>query len=184
MTREKWKIGALAAVALIVLITIGGCEGLGLRPTPTPTNTPTSTPTATPTDTPTPTNTPTNTPTTTSTSTPTPTVTPTPTPTPTNTSTPTPTPVPCTVDCSEGVTITCESGPVSYTSFCWNEASEEKGWTRRCEVTATFEKSGNNYEFDVTSYTAKVAQGKFQNRVEVIVTGGVFGDEPQYCQNY
>lgn len=93
-------------------------------------------------------------------------------------------PPPCSVDCSTGVAITCESGSASYMSECWDEWSDEKGWLRRCKVTATYEESGNVYEFDYTSYKVQTSDGKVQELIEVTVTGGVFGDEPQYCQNY
>lgn len=107
-------------------------------------------------------------------------------PTPTSTPVPptaTPTPELCKVECSEGVVITCESSSASYESSCWDEMGE-KGLLRRCDVTAKFEESGNVYKFDSTSYMAKTSDGKVQERREVTVTGGVFGDESQSCQNY
>jgi hypothetical protein len=114
-----------------------------------------------------------------------PTATPTPVP-PTATSTPIPpTPTPaCKVDCSGGVAITCESGGASYRSDCWNQVSEKKGLLRLCQVTATYAKSGNTYKFETTSYLAQDSKGDVQERLEVKVSGGLFGDKSQYCQNY
>jgi len=105
------------------------------------------------------------------------------------TSTPIPSTPTCSVDCAGGeITITCESGLASYKSFCRQETTEIKAgvevWARLCDVTATYEESANVYEFDAVSFQCRTSDGEFQDCVEVTVTGGVFGDDPQYCQNY
>jgi hypothetical protein len=195
MTREKWKIGAWAAVALIVLITMGGCEEMGLGPTPTPTHTPTNTPTATPTDTPTvtntPTPTPTNTPTPTPTDTPTPTITPTSTPTATPTDTPTLTPTPtpaCKVNCDVGtegygIEITCESGQVTTeffnesTSFEYDSSGQRQIIKVQLNQKRTYENTGNTYKI-----VGNIVVDKPNVSYHITVTGGVFGEMPQTCE--
>jgi len=82
------------------------------------------------------------------------------------------------------VVITCESGQASYESFCFNKADEEKGLLNVCEITVTYAESENVYKIITKSYMAQTSEGNVQKRREVELTGGVFGDETQYCQNY
>ncbi|MFN8498780.1 MAG: hypothetical protein U0641_13090 [Anaerolineae bacterium] len=124
--------------------------------------------------------------------TPTPTATLVPTRTPTSTPTPRPTatphpPVSSRLRCGasdEGWTldIVDESGGYngSYVSFqFWDDL---RGWVYAFRVERTYLNSNRTYHMDAEYW--RVWTGVLQGRVWASVTGGVFGNNAQYCQNF
>jgi hypothetical protein len=83
-------------------------------------------------------------------------------------------------DKDQWVTIAAsESDEIFESITIWKEWDEDKGqWGTRFEGVRTYKNSGNEYKI------VAVAYGDWEPQYHVEVTGGVFGDEPQYCQNY
>ena len=97
-------------------------------------------------------------------------------------------PPPCSVTCGANAggwwaDITCESG--SYTSYTesfqyWDDT---RGWVTHYEIDRTYADSGNTYHISA-EYWRVYSEGNLVGRVSMNVTGGVFGDNAQHCQNY
>jgi hypothetical protein len=64
----------------------------------------------------------------------------------------------------------------------WEEWDDDKDqWVTQFEGTRTYKNSGNEYTIVAAAYSAKNAQGDWELKYHVEVTGGVFGETPQVC---
>lgn len=96
-------------------------------------------------------------------------------------------PPPCAVTCGADaygwwVNITCESGPTSSRSESFQYWDPARGWVTHYEIDRTYTDSGRTYH--ITAEYWRVFTGVIEGRVTVNVTGGVFGENTQHCQNY
>ena len=79
--------------------------------------------------------------------------------------------------------ITCESGSSSSTSESWQFFDPARGIVTAYSIDRTYANSGNTYHISA-QYWRVSSGGSVVGRVKLDVTGGVFGNNTQHCQNY
>ena len=97
-------------------------------------------------------------------------------------------PPPCEVTCEANANgwqahITCESGSASSRTESFQYWDDNRGWVTHYEIDRTFADSGNTYHITAEHWRVS-SGGNIVGRVWVNVTGGVFGENTQHCQNY
>jgi uncharacterized protein (DUF2345 family) len=90
----------------------------------------------------------------------------------------------CDVCCGYAwVSITCESGSSTRSIESWQYFQSTRGIVTGFQEDRTYDNTGQSYSIN-GSYWQISSGGEIQGRIEVTVTGGVFGENVQYCQNY
>ena len=79
--------------------------------------------------------------------------------------------------------ISCETGSSSSKVFSLQYWDDNRGWVRIYDVERTYDESGNTYDM-IAEYWRVSSGGATVARMWVDVSGGVFGDNKQHCQNY
>jgi len=79
--------------------------------------------------------------------------------------------------------ITCESGSYTFTSRSITFWDPERGWVTAYSIDRTYDESGNTYHLSA-EYWRISSGGEIVGRIKLDVTGGVFGNNEQHCQNY
>jgi hypothetical protein len=81
------------------------------------------------------------------------------------------------------VNITCESGASTSRSQSLRYHDDTRGWVTLYSIDRTYTNSGNTYHISA-EYWRVYPGGNAVGRISLNVTGGVFGENAQHCQNY
>jgi hypothetical protein len=81
------------------------------------------------------------------------------------------------------VNITCEFGSYTSRTEPFQYWDDTRGWVTHYKIDRTYANSGNTHHISA-EYWRVSSGGVLVGRVWMNVTGGVFGNDTQHCQNY